>query len=179
MGIYIYTYIPVYAETISGRISKKLVLLTASGEKGGIWEIQTWECYFPLLLFFILFDFLPCACMTQYQNTEWVSEVAQLCLTLRDPMDCSLPGSSIHGIFQARVLEWVAISFSRGSSWPRDRTQVSHIADRHFTIWVTSKALIASLRAMGFLIAQLVNNLPAMQETLVWSLGQEALLEKW
>ena len=40
------------------------------------------------------------------------SEVAQLCLTLSDPMDCSLPGSSIHGIFQARVLEWVAIAFS-------------------------------------------------------------------
>ena len=48
------------------------------------------------------------------------SEVAQLCLTLCDSMDCSLPGSSIHGIFQARVLEWVAISFSRGSFRPRD-----------------------------------------------------------
>ena len=42
------------------------------------------------------------------------SEVAQLCPTLSDPMDCSLPGSSIHGIFQARVLEWVAIAFSKG-----------------------------------------------------------------
>ena len=50
------------------------------------------------------------------------SEVAQSCPTLCDPMDCSLPGSSIHGIFQARILEWVAISFSRGSSRPRDRT---------------------------------------------------------
>ena len=48
-------------------------------------------------------------------------------------MDCSLPGSSIHGICQARALEWVAISFSRGSSQPRDRTQVSHIAGRYFT----------------------------------------------
>ena len=45
---------------------------------------------------------------------------AQLCLTLFDPVDCSLPGSSVRGIFQARVLEWVAISFSRGSSQPRD-----------------------------------------------------------
>ena len=44
------------------------------------------------------------------------SEVAQSCLTLRDPMDCSLPGSSVHGIFQARVLEWVAISFSKSYS---------------------------------------------------------------
>ena len=48
------------------------------------------------------------------------SEVAQSCPTLCDPMDCSPPGSSVHGIFQARVLEWVAISFSRGSSQPRD-----------------------------------------------------------
>ena len=50
------------------------------------------------------------------------TKVAQSCLTLCDPMDCSLPGSSVHGIFQARVLEWVAISFSRGSSWPRDQS---------------------------------------------------------
>ena len=48
------------------------------------------------------------------------SEVAQLCLTLCDPLDCSPPGSSVHGIFQAGILEWVAISFSRGSSGPRD-----------------------------------------------------------
>ena len=54
-----------------------------------------------------------------------VSEVAQLCLTLCDPMDYSLPGSSLHGILQARILEWVAISFSRGSSRLRDRTWVS------------------------------------------------------
>ena len=46
----------------------------------------------------------------------------QLCPTLCDPMDCGPPGSSVHGIFQARILEWVAISFSRGSSHPRDRT---------------------------------------------------------
>ena len=45
-----------------------------------------------------------------------LSEVAQSCLTLCNPMDCRLPGSSIHGIFQSRILEWVAISFSRGSS---------------------------------------------------------------
>ena len=55
--------------------------------------------------------------------------------TLCNPVDCSPPGSSIHGIFQARVLEWIAISFFRGSSWPRDWTQVSLIAGRCFTIW--------------------------------------------
>ena len=48
--------------------------------------------------------------------------------------------SSIYGIFQARILEWVAISFSRGSSWPRDQTQVSHIAGRCFTLWATREA---------------------------------------
>ena len=55
---------------------------------------------------------------------ERENEVAQSCLTLCDPMDGSLLGSSVHGIFQAKVLEWAAISFSRGSSWPRDQTQV-------------------------------------------------------
>ena len=62
------------------------------------------------------------------------SEVAQSCPTLCDPMDCSPPGSSIHGILQATILEGVAISFSRGSSWPRDRTQVSHIVGRCFNL---------------------------------------------
>ena len=52
-------------------------------------------------------------------------------------MDCSLPGSSVHGILQARILEWVAIPFSRGSSWLRDWTQVSHPAGRFFAIWAT------------------------------------------
>ena len=67
------------------------------------------------------------------------SEVAQSCPTLFDPMDCSLPGSSVHGIFQALVLEWIAISFSRGSSWPRHQTQLSRIVDRRFTAWATRK----------------------------------------
>ena len=75
-----------------------------------------------------------------YRNKKLYNEVAQSCPTLCDPMDCSLPGSSVHGIFQARVLEWVAISFSRGSSQPRDQTWVSRIAGRSFTIWATREA---------------------------------------
>ena len=76
------------------------------------------------------------------RSTWWVvrtgeGEVAQSCPTLCDPMDCSLPGFSIHEILQARILEWVAISFSRRSSWPRNWTQVSHIVARRFTIWAT------------------------------------------
>ena len=62
-----------------------------------------------------------------------LSSVTQSCLTLCDPMDCSPPGSSVHGILQARILEWVAISFSRRSSQSRDRTCVSCIAGRFFT----------------------------------------------
>ena len=60
--------------------------------------------------------------------------VAQSCPTLCEPMDCSLPGCSIQGIFQARILEWVAISFSRGSPRPRDHTRVACIAGRFFTM---------------------------------------------
>ena len=81
--------------------------------------------------------------MTPYfkkRLTDWLTEVAQSCPTLCDPMDCSLSGSSVYGIFQARVLEWIAISFSRGCSWPRNRTRVSHIAGRHFTVWATREA---------------------------------------
>ena len=65
------------------------------------------------------------------------SEVAQPCPTLCDPVDSSQPGSPVHVIFQARILEWIAISFSRGSSWSRDRTQVSCIVGRRFTVWAT------------------------------------------
>ena len=65
----------------------------------------------------------------------------QLCPTLCDPIDGSPPGSSVHGIFQARILEWVATPFSQGSSWPRDWTHVSCvscIAGRFFTHWATN-----------------------------------------
>ena len=69
-----------------------------------------------------------------------VSVSRQLYLTIFDPMDRSPPGSSVRGIFQAGILEWVAISFSRGTSWLRDRTRVSYTAGRLFTIWATREA---------------------------------------
>ena len=68
------------------------------------------------------------------------SEVAQSCPTLCHPVDCSPPGSSIHGVFQARILEWVSISLSRGSSQPRDWTQVFRLAGRRFNLWDTREA---------------------------------------
>ena len=70
--------------------------------------------------------------------------VAQSCPTFCDPMDCSPPGSSVYGIFQARILEWAAISFSRGSSWPRDRTLITCIAGRFFTAEPQGKPLVPS-----------------------------------
>ena len=63
--------------------------------------------------------------------------VSQLCLTLHHPKDYNLPGSSVHAILQARIQEWVAISISRGYSWPRDWTWVSCIDGRFFPVWAT------------------------------------------
>ena len=60
--------------------------------------------------------------------------VTESCTTLCNPMDCSLPGSSVHGILQSRILKWVAMLFSRGSSRSRDQIHVSHIAGRFFTV---------------------------------------------
>jgi len=64
--------------------------------------------------------------------------VARSCLTLWDPMDCNPPGSSVHGILQARTLEWVAISSSKGSSWPRDRTCLFYIDRQILYHWALS-----------------------------------------
>ena len=93
-------------------------------------------------------------------EVKW-SEVTQSCLTLCDPVDCSLRGSLIHGILQAGILEWIAISFSRGSSWPRDRTWVSHVTGRCFTIWATRVIVLLKWinTSIGFKLSVL-NKLP-------------------
>ena len=77
------------------------------------------------------FHYRRLECKSRKSRDTWK---VKSCLTLYDPMNCSLPGSSVHGIFQEIVLEWIAISFSSRSSWPRDRTQVSRIVDRRFTV---------------------------------------------
>ena len=80
-----------------------------------------------------------------WADSKWVGDqtqaslkvkvlVTQSCPTLCNPMDCNPPGSCVHGILQARILEWVVIPFSRGSSRPRDQIQVFCVAGRFFTI---------------------------------------------
>ena len=78
--------------------------------------------------------------------------ITKLCLTLVTLMDCSLPGFSVHGVFQARILEWVAISFFRGSSWPRNRTWVSCIAGRFCTNWAKREAFLSGDQHICFQI---------------------------
>ena len=97
------------------------------------------------------------------------SEVTQSCLTLSDPMDCSLPGSSVHGISQARVLEWGAIAFS--AVIPIRSSKVEKVLQK-CRIYRKTRAFV------GFPVAQMVKNPPALQKTLVQSLGQEDHLEK-
>ena len=101
------------------------------------WFFFSFQLFCNFQELFLLWIFLV------YSN-ESESEVAQLCPTLCNPVGCSPPGSSVHGILQARILECVAISFSRGSSRPRDWTQVSCIGGRHFNLWSTREAHIYS-----------------------------------
>ena len=88
------------------------------------WIVQT-SHFQPIWVFQKYMCVCVCVC---------VCEVPQSCPTLCNPVDCSPPGSSVHGILQARILEWVAISFSRGSSRPRDWTWVSCFAGRRFIL---------------------------------------------
>ena len=133
-----------------------------------------------------------CHFLLQFMKVKSESEVAQSCPTLCDPMDCSLPGSSVHEIFQARVLEWGATAFS--TTWGLMKKQ------RNMANSLLMISLIVLTRPLylkpppplkwniieyaksrfnwASLIAQLVKNPPAMQETLVWFLGLEDPLEK-
>ena len=112
-------------------MSETAILYSANRYKGGCWIFKnkrapnTCELFTLTLSGPLIYSVCVCVC-------------AQSCLTLCSSRDCSSPGSSIHGILQARILEWVAIPFSRGSSQPRDWNRVSCIAGKFFTIWTTS-----------------------------------------
>ena len=97
-----------------------------------------------------------CTFCTYYVHIYMRSEVSQSCTTLCNPTDCSLPGSSVRGIFQARILEWVAISFSRGTSQPWDWFQVSCIAGRRLTLWATREALPPNINTYLFRFFSLI-----------------------
>ena len=122
------------------------VLLTAlspvSRAGSGMWQMPTFENNWKTIE-----NPLPTALsvtvisVLELRVSEWASEVAQSCPTLCDPMDCSPPGFSVHGILQAKILEWVAIFFSRGSSQSRDQTQVSGIGGKYFNLWASREAL--------------------------------------
>ena len=85
---------------------------------------QVWITFFFCLCYCLCELFLSCCIFVELLSRIWL-----FC----NPMDCSPPGSSVHGISQARILEWAAVSLSRGSSWPRDWTRVSCLANRFFT----------------------------------------------
>ena len=83
--------------------------------------------------------------------------VAQLCLTPYNPMNNSLPGSSVNGILQARMLKWLASLFSKGSSQPRDWTPVPCIAGRFFTIWTTRTAAVITEGPVIFVTIEILS----------------------
>ena len=95
-----------------------------------------WTQYFAV---FLIEMFIMCLRQTKWKQYHWTSvgvpSSLQSCPTLCDPTDCSPPGSSVPGILQARILEWVAMFFSGGSSPTRNWTQVFYIAGRFFTLW--------------------------------------------
>ena len=108
-------------------------------------------CHFLLYRIFPTHNWTRVSCIGGQILYHWATRnsqfiqlvlVAQSCPTLCNPMDCSLPGSSVHGISQARILKWVAVPFSKGSSWYRDWTRISCIADRFFTMWTIKETSI-------------------------------------
>ena len=106
----------------------------------------------------------------------FVCLVAQLYLTICEPMDSSPPDSSVHGIFQARILEWEAIPFSRWSFQPSDLTHVSCIAGRFFTRWAIGEAPLPLGR--DFPSGSVVKNPPSNTGNVHSTLGWEDPLEK-
>ena len=102
--------------------------------------------YIYTYMYILIYTYM-CVC------TQSLNDV-QLC----DPMNCSPPGSSLHGISQVRILEWVAISYSRGSSWPKDRTHVSCIGRWILYHWTTCKTIHISITTWYKVETQWVKN---------------------
>ena len=106
-------------------------------------QCPSWELYLFYIL--IMIDHCFCCILLSYPSRPVSIQAEGVCpcmlshfshIRLCNPTDCSLPGSSVHGIFQARILEWVAMPSSRGSSWPSDRTHVSYVS------WIGRRVLL-------------------------------------
>ena len=129
--------VPVYSSI------PQLQCIWVFSKKGKLWInlLWTWESWFlwEHMFFFLLGRQLRMGLLDHMMNAA-AAKSPQSCLTLCNPIDGSPPGSAIPGILQARILKWVAIPFSRGSSQLRDQTQVSCIAGRFSTVWATREA---------------------------------------
>ena len=125
----------------------------------GMWTLFIWNPFWPKTAKCVFFRIYSTTFLVSNLNMlyllSWLHVmlelvmcmlVAQLCLTLCDPMDCSSAGSSVPGILQAGILEWVTIPFSRGSSWLRDGSWVSCIAGRFLTVWATRETACICIR---------------------------------
>ena len=108
-----------------------LVILSTLKELVNVLVRSVREIIIAVASIYGMLHFIPGACVC--------AKLVQYCLTLCDPMDCSPPSSSVHGILLSRILEWVAVPSSRESSWPRDRIHISWIAGRFFTSWATGE----------------------------------------
>ena len=106
------TYKKLYKDT---KFAAVLFLKTKSSNKWDIFQMMTIQTVVYLYTIMV------------YYVRVLISKLLQSCLTLYDPVDCSLTGSSLYEVFQARMLEWVAMTSSRGSSQPRDQTHVSYV----------------------------------------------------
>ena len=102
-----------------------------------------------------------------------------MCPTLCNPMDCSPPGSTVHEIVQARILEWFAISFSRGSSQPRVWTLVSCTAGRFFTDWATREACRNYNKLLKIYFTNLKNATAMISWLWLWKHRKKAKIDKW
>ena len=106
-------------------------------------QVLLWNCMWTWI-FILEIEMVPSfCCRLRYNPLKSFGLIKSICFRyICDPMDCSPPGSSIHGILQARILEWLSMPSSRGSSQARDQTKVSHITYGFFTVWATREALV-------------------------------------